>query len=220
LMVAIGLALYRHRHNAMVVCMTALAAAPVALFVASYAVSPSFDAKRASPFIPALSFLAALGILEAFRAARNLELRHQRGALFAAACCAAALAAAMAVGAFRWYGAEPYEDWRAVARDVRAADGPVFLYPSYLDDPVNYYLSTADATDARDRLRLIDEERFAEDPTITPSASDARRRGLLVVSHATPAERARVVGAFARTYAVGEPAEYTDTIWVYALEPR
>lgn len=220
LLVAIGLALYRQRHNVIVVCMTALATTPAALFVTSYAVSPSFDAKRASPFIPALSFLAALGILEVVRAARALERRHRRGAMVLTACGGAALVAAMAAGAFRWYGSEPYEDWRTVARDVLAADGPVFLYPSYLDDPVNYYLRTADAADARDRLRLIDEERFAEDASINPSASDARRQGLLIVSHATPAERARVVEAVGRTYAVGAPAEYTDTIWVYRLQPR
>jgi hypothetical protein len=213
LLAAMTLGLYKNRANELVVCMAALAATPVALLLASYVVSPAFDTKRVSSFIPAIAFISALGIVEGVRWARR-QGGPGAPAVAAAIAGTAALVVGMGVGALDWYGKPPYEDWRSVARDLEMMPGPIYHFPRYLDDPLGYYLDG----DGDARLRSVDyDAELAVAPTLTGIDDSDPSAAVLVISHATEDEEEAVLQAISRYYRVSAPKEYTDTIWIYEL---
>ena len=216
LLAAMVFGLYRRRNDVTVICIATLAAVPAALLVTSYLVSPAFDTKRVSSFIPAIAFLSALGLLEVFYAARRMKPGYSRVALPALMVWCGALVVALGLGVRNWYEAPAYEDWREVAIDLQEEPGPVYHFPWYLDDPLNYYLPDAEHA----RLHRIDYPDPSTPPTIDGIVTLAGQPGALVLSHATEDEERVVLATIGQYYEIGDAKEYTDTIWVYPLSPR
>lgn len=205
---------YQRRDDPRVICLAALALVPAALFVASLVVKPAFDIKRAAPFIPALAFVSALAITETFDFARRaFSPAQRRVALGAIGVFTLVLVAAMTIGVRDWYDRGPYEDWRQLSTDIADQPGPVYYYPGYLNDPLNYYVKDSD------RLYPLNTKSASIGLTlILASGRTPGETGFLVFSHTNPTEADDIKAVIASAYDLGAVIGYSgDTVEMYPL---
>lgn len=117
---------WRAAHMPMVVRVSALSFVPLAMLDISIVRTPVFNLKQVSPYIPGLSFVAAIGVVEAGALVRQLGLssRLASGVSLVVATLIAMIALRETV---EFYGLPPGEDWRAATASVRDAQQPVYI---------------------------------------------------------------------------------------------
>jgi hypothetical protein len=197
----------------MVVCISALILVPVEQLLISVVRTPVFNLKQVSPYIPAVAFVAAIGLVEASSLVRRLRPSWQVDAISLGAATVVAIIALR--GTIHWYGEPAKEDWRTAAASVSPATKPVYVWEWFVDTAADYYLGP----ERRSRPLWPTLQPALADGYVPIERAHVGDESALIISHDRPGEATTLLNALQPYFSISQPTVYSN-IRVYQLRVK